>query len=310
MFTIANQTGVTLPQLFAPKAEPADTDGISLAGSKTQQVQTFNSNRNVTLPHISQRSNRPAPKMAHQVAVNTNQSSMLEALEIYKKSCLTHSPDIKEVRSTIFQTVPCPTPIEECQTITPPPNPMQINVQKYIGPKKIVRKSSVEKILNVVQQPTYSKQLPVSTTLQRRLEKLAKHKSIATKKQQQSVKLSIRADVDPKMSVKNGNISLPVLKGERTTNHMHYSFKSTLLPKIKDNPRKAALSYQLLEIPVKVTKPERRRIMFSHTHYDAYQHTKFDPPISKKLSIVGGPESKLDTSIWDYNKFLYLNVKI
>ena len=66
------------------------------------------------------------------------------------------------------------------------------------------------------------------------------------------------------------------------------------------------LSYQLLEIPgYEYRKPSQKY------SYDEYQHSKFskEKQLNKRLSIVEGPESKVEM-VWDYNRFLYLNVKL
>ena len=303
MFGIGNQKGVTLPQVFTNELTRGDsTDNLTISGTKPQPVQSFNTHRNIMLPHISQKSQRPMPRKVYNVySINKSQSCMLEAIEIYKRrSKGSHSPEQKETLDLLVQSVPCPTPIEQPVTA--------INEAKEEDPVKIDDVQIIEKKVEptVTKQPT--RLLPVTITLQKRLEKLAKHKSNMTKRRLKDTKPK---DTNSTKSTE-GNIKavvLPSLKENHMKHHLHYTFKSKLLPSIPKQPDKTSLSYQLLELPRKLSKPEKKRTMFTRSDYDMFQHTKFVNPADKKLSIVEGPDSQLK-AVWDYNKFLYLNAKI
>lgn len=293
MFGIGDHKGVTLPDIVSNKRGAPEND-LTVSGSKPHPVKPYNHNRNLMLPHISQKSQRPMPRSVYHVsAINTAQGSMLEAIEIYRKSRVVNDTPLKDMDKPTNRSVPCPTPID-----TPPVPPVAVEiVSQHLEPEK---KPEPEKI---ARQPT--KLLPVTISLQKRLEKLARHKAKTTKNIHSS-----KIDSNSTLAINGGNVMQLGNKGEPATHYMHYTFNSTLLPKIQKLPRKASISYQLLEIPVRTTEPKRKKIMFATSHYDVYQNTKFADHVQKRhLSIVGGPERRLDT-VWDYNKFLYLNVKI
>lgn len=306
MFGIGDHKGVVLPALPYSKPHIPDNknEELTISGSKPQEVNSYNHNRNLMLPHISQKSQRQAPHRVYNVySIKQTEGSMLEAIEIYKRRTrASYSPDRdhkKESGSVIFQSVPCPTPAERVPTTISEEDelpPLQVEV--------VEDKKENQSALTVMRHPT--KLLPVTISLQKRLEKLAKHKSSTNKSQSNSK----TKNSTPRFTVKNNHVLPKNSKDEHTTQHLHYTFNSRLLPKITRYPPKSKISYQLLEIPPKLSKPEKKqRTMFSHTDYDIFQHNKFGMLADKKLSIVEGPNSELGT-VWDYNKFLYLNVKI
>lgn len=300
MFGIGHEKGFLLPQLTSNK-EVTDDGSLAINGTKTHQVKPYSHNRTFMLPHISQKSPRLPPKHVYNVySINQTQGSMLEAIEIYKRrNRASYSPE-REKRHTgavIFQSVPCPTPAERIITTVSeeeaPLPPLQAEV---------VEDKPEKSEATFVRQPT--KLLPVTISLQRKLEKLAKHKCNTHKKQ--PFKDATKAELTVRNSKES--VGVPRFRGEHTTHHLHYTFNSKLLPKLPKYSHSTKISCQLLEIPSKLSKANQKS-MFSHPDYDMFQHTKFSNPIDKKLSIVEGPRSQMD-AVWDYNKFLYLNVKI
>ena len=290
MFAVSSeQKGVNLPEIVRKSSNKIDgcMDDLAVSGTKPHPVQPYNHNRNIMLPHISQKSQRPPPPkpaLQHKQSTEGEQNSMLEAIEIYRKA--------RQEPGNLAQ--PCSTPNEfaidhdlQAEQLTPN------KISGYSGgDHRIVPPGSVQK----------------------RLENLAKHKSRSNNKLGKLNHSSVLPPpkLNTKLTLKSAEEPLPSIKGETKVPRPYYSFDARTLPRFQRNPRQLSLSYQLLEIPTKMAKPEKRKTsMFSHEHYDVYQHSKFvAQQNNKKLSIVGGPESSGLGAVWDYNKFLYLNVKI
>ncbi|XP_067936760.1 uncharacterized protein [Watersipora subatra] len=305
MFGTENQKGISLPQILKdkPQARNGQHDNLSINGTKPHPVKPFNPKFSTMLPHISQKSQRSVPRKVYNVySIKRSHGSMLEAIEIYKKkskAAHTTYTQRKEADDVVFQSVPCPTPEELSakSMIKEAPEEIIINVET---------RQRIEPI-KAVKQPTTLP--PVTLSLQKRLEKLAKHKSKLMRKQPHPSS-SINENFK-RLTIENcKKISLPTMEEQQTNERLYPKFTSKL-PEIKINSDKeTSLSYQLLEIPLTVSKPDqKRRIMFTHSDYDTYQHNKFSNARNQRLAIVEGPDSHINAA-WDYNKFLYLNAKI
>lgn len=264
-----DQRGLGLPDILKSKSD--NIEDLSVNGTKPHPVKPYNHNRNVMLPHISQKSQRPPPPKpsSQKLPGETEQGSMLEAIEIYRRA--------RQESANQGTAQPCPTPNEFA---------MDHDQLGFSGDERNIPPGSVQK----------------------RLENLAKNKSRATKLSKLNHHGSTKLNPS-NSSMRSDEMPLPSIKGETKVPKPYYGFDARTLPRFRRNPRQASISYQLLEIPTKLARPEKKS-MFSRDHYDDYQHNKFSPrQDNKKLSIVGGPDSGLQAR-WDYNKFLYLNVKI
>lgn len=312
------QHGLLFPQIVVPK-EPIgsfDNEHLTVNGTKPRAVKPFKLDRNIMLPHISQKSPRPVPQLSKNLnpVSQVKEGPMLEAIEIYRRSRVVHSPDkVGEIRGT-NPTVPHPTPMD---TNSPPTPEKSITFTPRLSSYRnqriavdITNKS--HRLLGqqvprrqmtgqetYLKKPTTMHQPPVVLTLQKRLEKLAKYKSNTLKNSKHQ----------PHEEVKlNSKSPLPAIKLDTSVKHMHYHSK--VLPRAQKYIRKPSMSYQYLEVPAEMGPSQNQKTMFTHSHYNLHQHERFAGRINdKKLSIVAGPESRLN-AVWDYNNFLYLNVKV
>lgn len=284
MFAVSNeQQGVTLPDIVKSNNKVKLRDELAVNGTKPHPVKPYNHNRNMMLPHISQKSQRPPlkPSLQHKSSAESEQGSLLEAIEIYRKA--RQEPG---------------NPAQPCST----PNEFAIDHDLQADQLTANRTTG---------NNNDSRAIP-SDSVQKRLANLAKQKSRSNNKLNKLNHSSALPLPKPnnQMTLKSAEEPLPSIKGQTKVPRPYYSFDSRTLPRFQKNPRQLALSYQLLEIPTKLAKPEKKK-MFSHDHYDVYQHSKFvEQQNNKRLAIVGGPESAGLGAVWDYNKFLYLNVKI
>jgi len=210
--------------------------------------------------------------------VVANRSGILESIQIYRKRKrqleVTPEKQTQVERVTAIQRnvgkLRLLTPIEPHEEITVAPPTPTVSVTETT-PKK-----SEDFVLQ-----------PVIIKLQKKLTHLARHKAKV-----------------------NCHYQVNKLKQTQDTMKKPSPPKSDSLSRQVKEIRHQRLTTQMLEIPVSLER-RQKQTMLSHNDYSIFQRNKIMDAQNRRrgLAIVQGPSDTRE-DLWNYNRFLYLNVKL
>lgn len=275
-----------------PPIVTAKDVSLEITGSKPAPIEPYYSASYQGLPHISQKSLRPQPTQKQHLMPRASKNT-LEAIHIYK-----HAKAEKSPRHHPEAAVTSPPKVPNAS-----PTPEHLQGSDRLAPlnTKHVHAGNISN-----QDPDSHKE---SRSL---LTKLANKKKSTDKK---ALMPPLMLQVEPK----NKNV-LPAIPSKRSPHETKKRLTNTPVSTRRNKIQEQKVSFQLLEIPAVLSKPKKgKQICLPNIDYDDYQHQKFSNSMSqhsdtnneiltdnKKLSIVAGPEGK---AVWDFDKFLYLNIK-
>lgn len=235
----------------------------------------------VLLPHISQKSKRATVRLPEKHK-GGSLSGSLETLQIYRKTKTTRTPRQQQLdkEAAKLRAPPCPSPVHSVRTASPnDPGTNQPNLKKVVPVNKLNTKRGK---LPSLARPKQEKMDDVDRT--------------------SNSNINTVHTVSPALPAITGLTQHPATVPKMTVQRKN---KTTNLPPPEESMN--VLSYQLLELP----GHEQQKPWQQSFNYDNYQHSKFTKAkyLDKSLSIVEGPGTKMEV-VWDYNRFLYLNVKL